>query len=614
MSQWQQIITALFTLISIGSCSHALSGPIDTLWFNKLENKAIGYYRQKSMEKYFSTSLRYLKAAEARSFESGIGKGNYFVGSYYYAVSQYDSAYYYFYHAQKKYKQVNDSVGVAENLLNMAIISKNVADYYTSESLSVEALRYLNGLSDTALVTALYNNLGVIFSELEDYERSVSWYTKSLRLASEPVELLTLRNNIGVVYRKRKQFDQALDYFESALSVDGQDGVPEYRAMVIDNIGYAKFLRDGSGIEELLQAKEMRERISNQRGIITSYLHLGEYYLKQDQRDKAIDYLKRSLEQSRKIGSTKSELSALLLLAESNAESEYLDQYLRIQDSVARSERILRNTFASIRFETMESEVRNLELETKNSKMALKLESERKNNAYLWGIIGGLFLLFLIVFLYVRYRRRRLEFKARIEQLRARLEEQDRISMQLHHDIANDLLSSIGQFDARNKELQDDELEQSINFLESVYLSTVQVSHELGSQRFKGLPFKRGMQILFAQIEKTGDLELHHEGLESVNWETVPIELRYEVYLIIKELVSNVQKHAKATFAKVGFEERKNNLILWVEDNGIGMNVLGSSGIGLVTIERKIKDELKGKFVIHSSPSGTRVNINIPIQ
>ena len=492
--------------------SYEIAQPYDSIWYAALERVAIIYYLGESLEKFHSESRNYLQSSIKQKHETNIGKGNYLVGSYFFAKSEYDSAYYYFYRAQKAYKKVHDSIGIVENILSMAIISKNFHDYYTSEALSIEALNYLPNNGGRALRTSLYNNLGIIFSELGDYNRSKKWYVKSLELAKEPKEVLTLRNNIGVVHRKQGGYTEALKMFTHALDVDNVDSIPLYKAMVIDNIGYAEFLQNGSGLEQLQAGLTLRERHENKRGIIASSLHLGEYYMHNGKSNIALEYLTKALTLSHDIGNTKNELKALKLLARGDKNSKYLRAYTNLQDSILQHERSLRHTFASIRFETMEAEMKSLKLEKKNSKVRLSLESERRRNAYLWIAVIGLAFLFVLGYVFVRSRKRRIEFESRIKELRTRIEEQDRISSHLHHDIANDLLHSIEQFDKRNLEIEDEELGRIIDFLESVYTNTVRVSHELGTARFKKIPFERSVHMLLLQVQKPADFTLNQEG------------------------------------------------------------------------------------------------------
>lgn len=55
---------------------------------------------------------------------------------------------------------------------------------------------------------------------------------------------------------------------------------------------------------------------------------------------------------------------------------------------------------------------------------------------------------------------------------------------------------------------------------------------------------------------------------------------RKELYLIIKEALTNIAKHSKATKAGVSFEHRDNRLIISITDNGVGIDAEDSQTMG----------------------------------
>jgi signal transduction histidine kinase len=85
-------------------------------------------------------------------------------------------------------------------------------------------------------------------------------------------------------------------------------------------------------------------------------------------------------------------------------------------------------------------------------------------------------------------------------------------------------------------------------------------------------------------------------------------------YRIIAELLHNIHKHAKASFASVQINVEDDKMEILVEDNGVGFNSNDSDkhGIGLQNIQNRIK-VCKGKINIDSSDKGTSVIIEIPL-
>ena len=92
------------------------------------------------------------------------------------------------------------------------------------------------------------------------------------------------------------------------------------------------------------------------------------------------------------------------------------------------------------------------------------------------------------------------------------------------------------------------------------------------------------------------------------------LELRRNVFPMFKEIIHNVARHAQATQVKIRLEFEKRQLVLRVQDNGVGFderNVRG--GNGLKNLRRRAAD-LGGKVEIQSTAgSGTLVLVTAPI-
>ena len=85
------------------------------------------------------------------------------------------------------------------------------------------------------------------------------------------------------------------------------------------------------------------------------------------------------------------------------------------------------------------------------------------------------------------------------------------------------------------------------------------------------------------------------------------------IYRIIQELVTNILKHSKATEAMIQLNYREDELVITVEDNGIGFNLDSvSNGIGHKNIQTRIAF-LNAHMDVDSSANGTFYTITIDI-
>jgi signal transduction histidine kinase len=95
-------------------------------------------------------------------------------------------------------------------------------------------------------------------------------------------------------------------------------------------------------------------------------------------------------------------------------------------------------------------------------------------------------------------------------------------------------------------------------------------------------------------------------------------DVRREVYLIFKECVNNLAKHAAATEAKISVRVANNALKIEIADNGRGFDPTtqadGYGGNGLPNMKKRAA-ALKGVLEIESKPgAGTAVKMEIPLK
>ena len=124
----------------------------------------------------------------------------------------------------KKLKEINlnqkDLKNAVYDLSMMAKIQKDLALYSESEKTSVEALELLDKLPEDSSVInykiGIYNNLGIVYRKIGDYDKSIELYNKIKALNTNPKNNVTIINNIGNVYNEQKKYNLALKTYKEA--------------------------------------------------------------------------------------------------------------------------------------------------------------------------------------------------------------------------------------------------------------------------------------------------------------------------------------------------------------------------------------------------------------
>lgn len=95
----------------------------------------------------------------------------------------------------------------------------------------------------------------------------------------------------------------------------------------------------------------------------------------------------------------------------------------------------------------------------------------------------------------------------------------------------------------------------------------------------------------------------------------VGANVRRELFLLFKEAVTNMARHAGCSEADLEFREDERGLFLQVADNGRGFNVAAlSDGHGLSSMRRRT-EALGGHFDVVSAPGrGTILTFTIPLK
>jgi ligand-binding sensor domain-containing protein len=110
-----------------------------------------------------------------------------------------------------------------------------------------------------------------------------------------------------------------------------------------------------------------------------------------------------------------------------------------------------------------------------------------------------------------------------------------------------------------------------------------------------------------------GEVDFDTAGLPTTL--PLPLEYRRPLYLIFKEAVNNVARHAHASRMLVRIAAHEDSLELVIEDNGVGFDPAAArNGEGLASIRRRIK-ELSGSVSWETTPGkGTRLTVTMPMR
>lgn len=139
------------------------------------------------------------------------------------------------------------------------------------------------------------------------------------------------------------------------------------------------------------------------------------------------------------------------------------------------------------------------------------------------------------------------------------------------------------------------------------------ISHDLMSKTLEKTGLKAAIEEMAMRAERTQAGVIVH-FFSNYPLDTVSSIAKIHVYRMIQELIGNVLKHAKAREINIQVLENELNMLITVEDNGIGFDLKrkDADGIGLSNIRHRV-ETLRGQMHLDSSHGkGTFVSIELP--
>lgn len=496
-------------------------------------------------------------------------------------------------------------------------------DYYFRSAEIYKTLNAPRGMGNS------YNNVGLIYYDQRLFDRSLEFFREALVLykqLNEPTLIGSALNNIGMSLTEVDQQDSAVWYYEQAIL--NREEVKDWYGLskTLTNLGmlYRDLGRHDEVEPTLLEAIRHKHEVDDKYGLSSTHLNLAIYY-HEDLKDyaKALASNTTALEIAEANDFTRilDELyrhraSVLMALDKPTLAYEFLMKATQLADSLGQAENTEKRLELETRYATAQKQHK-IELLTKNREILdLANAKQRNQNIALIVLIVLLLLGGSFLYLWLRNRQRHALQEEQIKQQELGLQaviqtqevERKRIARELHDGVGQ-LLSGLkltwGQLKDQIDQLPVEEQQvytSSTELLDEAVSEVRSISHQM-------MPRALSHAGLVPAVEALLEKSIGHSGI-NYNFESYGLTDRYTeqvevgVYRILQEVVGNVLKHAKANFFSVQLFRAKNQLVLVVEDNGIGMKKAPEgSGLGLTNIRTRAHS-IDGVVNFSSGPEG----------
>lgn len=589
--------------------------------------------------------------------------------------SQLDSMSFYLDKLKNKIKP-KDSVWLSRYNSSLGVYYSQKGQYNKAREQQIIALKIGKNINDPLLMAKAYQRLGVIYKFLGDFEISMDYFFKSRDLSYQNKDTVTgvmADLAIGQNYWRLKKYKEALKQVEKAEKIALEN---KLTSDVLSPVYLEKgnMLLMFGKLDESLKVYKKVEKLINDtvhlEGIAALYSNIGAIYFYKNDFNKAISYYRKSLKLAEEyedkvaIGIAKMNLGeayyninqfqksekalkeSLVLFKHLKDKLNLVDNYNYLyeletkrnnakkalayfkmksiyRDSIINENNLNKISSLEVKYKTAEKEnkitAQNLELQTQKATIA----SQRNTQLILIGGLG-----FLVLGGLLFYNRNKAQQKQKLQQaileekergfeavVRASEDERKRISKDLHDGIGQEMAAlkmAINHVKEKEKDLNQKKA------LDDIYENCSKSADEIRNISHQMMPrtlLESGLVEALNDLLKTSFLYSEIE----FKFDYFNVEQRFDerieisLYRVAQELITNVVKHSKATEVNVMLYKQNEELIFFLEDNGVGMKNENKKGHGVLNIKNRI-DMIKGSINYEPSPnSGTTARIIIPL-
>lgn len=204
------------------------------------------------------------------------------------------------------------------------------------------------------------------------------------------------------------------------------------------------------------------------------------------------------------------------------------------------------------------------------------------------------------------------------KQALAQMKERNRIAQELHDTVKQQSFATLMQVRAARNLLPTDAASAEKSLLEAETLikaSQQEMAMMISELRPPTLEGKGLVEALRSYVEGWSSSACVPVTCKIIGESFLPFDVEHTLYRVAQEGLSNVARHSRASAVIVNLVFEENQVILIIEDNGIGFDFAEkqASGFGLVSMQERLK-EVGGKLEIRTGiHSATQLTASVPL-
>ena len=294
----------------------------------------------KKAEKHW---LKTLEIREGLKDSSGIARAKHYLGNVYTKMDSYKKAEGFYKESLEFWKAHDNVKKITQNLNSLGLLEKERERYYFAEKYFNQSLALLDE-SDNEERAKVLNNLGYLAYSRDDYGKAHEYYIQSLNLYGDYFtneDKVKILLNLGNVFSAYNDTASARVHYFKALEL--VEDHKENKALVFNNLGgYFAYQEDyDKGLDYLTKSLVIKEEIGDRKGIVNTLTNIGDLHNKKGEKEEARKYYMKARKQSLELGYIHGESQILFSLGSLELEEgEYDIAMKHFQEGMEKAKRL----------------------------------------------------------------------------------------------------------------------------------------------------------------------------------------------------------------------------------------------------------------------------------
>ena len=606
---------------------HATEFPFRTIYgreFVDLCNSLAELYHNRGL--YDSSFLLYRQAlalAQKFNFSKELAQAMQGIGLNFMVLSQNDSAHYYYNQVLIIGVQLKDLSLQASGHNNLGNVLLEEVQYPEALEEFIKGANLFEQIGDRYGLSKALVNIGNMENVLGHFEKALNYTERAQKIFEEinnESSLAYCHRLRGRIYRRQKSYDTALIEYRFALKIYTKVGDLKNESETYQNIGNIYFDQGkyNNALTEFEKSIRIARNISKSSQLAYSFSAMGSAWYQLKKFDRAISYFDSSITISREIKNRYLVMDAYEV--KSNIFSDR-GNYERALD--------FHRLFSTLRDSLIADENRHtteeLEAKYENTKKAAEIKllqkdqllkniSLKQSRTVQTALLLAFVMMIVIGFLVLNRNKMIHQANRQMEIERMR----NQIARDLHDDMGS-TLSSINLIS--QVALKEDSAGGQTKYFKRIVDQSAKMMESMSDMVWSINPDNDTVQKTVAKMKEFSAEILEPKNIgyqfqvdETLNDISLDVAKRKNLFLIFKEAINNAAKYSESSFININLSQVVNELLLTINDNGKGFDILNpSNGNGLRNMKERaieVGANLKVESVVGT---GTSLALGMPL-